>query len=126
MLPLFLSLDRVVKLHASLIETYGGSPGLRDAGLLNSAIAVSQASFGGELLHRDLFEMAAAYLYHIVENHPFIDGNKRTGAAAALVVTGHFKTRHRRSVQNPPLFPGDSTSSWESFKFSIGVRCPSR
>ena len=60
MLPLFLSLDRVVRLHASLIETYGGSPGLRDAGLLNSAIAVSQASFGGEHLHRDLFEMAAA------------------------------------------------------------------
>ncbi len=85
MLPLFLSLDRVVRLHASLIETYGGSPGLRDAGLLHSAIAVPQASFGGEFLHQDLFEMAAAYLYHIVENHPFIDGNKRTGAAATLV-----------------------------------------
>jgi len=75
----------VVRLHASLIETYGGSHGLRDAGLLHSAIAVPQASFGGELLHQDLYEMAAAYLYHIVENHPFIDGNKRTGAAAALV-----------------------------------------
>jgi death-on-curing protein len=52
--------------------------------LLESAIAQPMASFGGVLLHRDLFEMAAAYLFHIVKNHPFVDGNKRAGAAAAL------------------------------------------
>jgi len=85
MRPCFLDLDRVVRLHTSLIQVYGGDPGLRDAGLLHSAIAVPQASFGGELLHQGLFEMAAAYLYHIVQNHPFIDGNKRTGAAAAII-----------------------------------------
>jgi len=68
-----------------MIKTYGGSEGLRDAGLLHSAIAVPQASFGGNYLHAGLFEMAAAYLYHIVQNHPFVDGNKRTGAAAAIV-----------------------------------------
>lgn len=83
--PCFLDLERVVRLHSSLIEAYGGAPGLRDVGLLHSALAVPQASFGGKLLHRDLFEMAAAYLYHIVQNHPFIDGNKRTGAAAGLI-----------------------------------------
>jgi death on curing protein len=85
MQPLFLDLDHVLQIHRSLIERYGGSQGLRDAGLLHSAIAMPQASFGGEFLHKDLFEMAAACLYHIVQNHPFLDGNKRTGAAAAIV-----------------------------------------
>lgn len=83
--PIFLDLDMVLRTHRSLIERYGGSEGLRDAGLLHSAIAMPQASFGGAPLHKDLFEMAAAYLYHIVQNHPFIDGNKRTGAAAAII-----------------------------------------
>ncbi len=85
MTPLFLDLERVLRIHRSMIKTYGGSEGLRDAGLLHSAIAMPQASFGGNYLHADLFEMAAAYLYHIVQNHPFVDGNKRTGAAAAIV-----------------------------------------
>jgi len=83
--PLFLDIDKVMRMHLSLIERYGGEAGLRDAGLLHSAIAMPQASFGGEFLHVDIFEMAAAYLFHIVQNHPFIDGNKRAGAAAALV-----------------------------------------
>lgn len=85
MLPLFLDLDRILRTHQSLIEVYGGAAGIRDVGLLHSAIAMPQASFGGAFLHQDLFEMAAAYLYHIVQNHPFIDGNKRTGAAAAVI-----------------------------------------
>jgi len=83
--PWFLDIEHSMRLHRSLIETYGGSEGIRDVGLLHSAIATPQASFGGEFLHRDLFEMAAACLYHIVQNHPFIDGNKRTGAAAAII-----------------------------------------
>lgn len=83
--PLFLDLDRVLRAHRSLIERYGGTEGVRDVGLLHSAIAMPQASFGGEFLHKNLFEMAAAYLYHIVQNHPFLDGNKRTGAAAAII-----------------------------------------
>lgn len=68
-----------------MIERYGGLEGVRDIGLLRSAIAMPQASFGGESLRKDLFEMAAAYLCHIVQNHPFLDGNKRTGAAAAII-----------------------------------------
>jgi len=85
MQPFFLDLDRVFRIHRSLIEAYGGIEGVRVIGLLHSAIAMPQASFEGAFLHRDLFEMAAAYLYHITQNHPFLDGNKRTGAAAAIV-----------------------------------------
>ena len=54
-------------------------------GLLQSAIAMPSASFGGQFLHSDLFEMAAAYLFHITQNHPFIDANKRVGAVSAIV-----------------------------------------
>ena len=61
--PLFLDIDRVLRIHKSLIEHYGGSEGVRDVGLLQSALAMPQASFGGKLLHADLFETAAAYLY---------------------------------------------------------------
>ena len=85
MAPIFLSLAEVVEIHRDQIERYGGRPGIRDSGLLQSAVAVAQAMMGGEYLHSDLFEIAAAYLFHIVKNHPFVDGNKRTGALAALV-----------------------------------------
>ncbi len=83
--PTFLTLDEVIEIHRDQVERYGGHAGIRDMGLLHSAVAMPQASFGGQFLHADLFEMAAAYLFHIVQNHPFIDGNKRVGAAAALV-----------------------------------------
>lgn len=81
----FLSAEDVLTLHADLVDLYGGEHGVRDMGLLDSAVAQPQASFGGQDLHQDLFEMAAAYLYHLVQNHPFFDGNKRTGAVAAMV-----------------------------------------
>lgn len=81
----FLTLDDVMELHAGQIATYGGGDGLRSAELLQSAIAQPEATFGGQFLHRDDFEMAAAYLFHLVQNHPFIDGNKRIGLEAALV-----------------------------------------
>jgi len=85
MAPHFLDIHRVLQIHLDLIKAYGGDEGVRDLGLLQSAVAMPQASFGGELLHKDLCEMAAAYLYHIVQDHPFVDGNKRTGAAAAII-----------------------------------------
>ncbi len=85
MQPDFLELVEVLTIHADQIERYGGDASLRDAGLLESAVAMPRAMFGGEFLHGDLYEMGAAYLYHIVQNHPFVDGNKRTGTAAALV-----------------------------------------
>lgn len=83
--PVFLGLDEVLEIHNDQIKRYGGIPGARDIGLLKSAIAMPAACFGGDYLHTDIYEMAAAYLYHIVRNHPFVDGNKRTGAVASVV-----------------------------------------
>lgn len=85
MQPDSLELAEVLTIHADQVERYGGDASIRDAGLLESALAMPRAMFGGEFLHRDLYEMGAAYLYHIVQNHPFVDGNKRTGTATALV-----------------------------------------
>jgi death-on-curing protein len=85
MTPIFLSLDDVLEIHENQLELYGGRPGILSLPLLESALAQPQATFGGELLLGDLFEMAAAYLFHIVQNHPFVDGNKRVGAVAAIV-----------------------------------------
>jgi death-on-curing protein len=85
MAPTFLTLDEVLEIHRDQLGRYGGAAGIRDLGLLQSALAQPQATFGGQFLHPDLFEMAAAYLFHLVQNHPFLDGNKRVGAVAALV-----------------------------------------
>jgi death-on-curing protein len=86
--PIFLNLDEVLAIHAEMIRRYGGSQGIRDLGLLEAAITVPEASFDGQYLHQGLAAMAAAYLFHVVLNHPFIDGNKRVGAAAADVFLG--------------------------------------
>jgi len=83
-LPDFLTIEDINDIHENQIALYGGGNGVRDKGLLQSALSIPMASFGGSFLHQDIFEMAAAYLYHIVQNHTFIDGNKRTGAASAL------------------------------------------
>lgn len=86
--PAFLTLDEALALHADQIDRYGGSPGVRDLGLLESAVAAPRATFGGGLLHPTLPEMAAAYLFHLVRNHPFVDGNERTGLATAIAFLG--------------------------------------
>jgi death on curing protein len=86
--PLFLTLDEALGIHADQIRRYGGSPGLRDLGLLQSALAMPETTFEGEFLHGTLFEKAAAYLFHIARNHPFVDGNKRTALMCALVFLG--------------------------------------
>jgi death-on-curing protein len=83
--PVFLTLGEVIEIHRDQIERYGGDPGIRDLGLLQSAMAMPATGFGGCYIHTDLYEMAAAYLFHIIQNHPFVDGNKRTGAVASLV-----------------------------------------
>ncbi len=85
MSPEFLGLDRILGIHRDQIGRYGGSEGIRDLGLLKSAIAMPASGMGGAYHHTDLPEMAAAYLFHIVKGHPFVDGNKRTGAMAAFV-----------------------------------------
>ena len=83
--PNFLTLPEVLEIHQDQTSRYGGDPSIRDMGLLKSAIGMPSATFGGEFLHTDIFEMAAAYLFHLVKNHPFVDGNKRVGAVSALV-----------------------------------------
>jgi death-on-curing protein len=83
--PVFLSLSEVLDIHQDQITTYGGRADIRDLGLLNSALGMPSAMFGGQFLHSDIFEMAAAYLFHIVRNHPFVDGNKRVGVVTAIV-----------------------------------------
>ncbi len=81
--PNFVTKSTVLSIHARQIEMFGGTSGVRDEGLLESALAQPQATFGGQLLHPTISEQAAAYLYHIAMNHPFIDGNKRTAFAVA-------------------------------------------
>jgi death-on-curing protein len=83
--PFFLSVEDVLRIHARQLEAFSGQEGVRDAGLLDSAVAMPQASFGGDFLHEDIFAMAAAYAFHIAENQPFFDGNKRTAIVAADV-----------------------------------------
>jgi len=83
--PVFLGLDEVIEIHHDQIKRYGGHAGIGDIGILKSAIAMPSATFDGNYLHTDIYKMAAAYLFHIVRNHPFIDGNKRTGAVASIV-----------------------------------------
>ena len=65
----------VLAIHDDQIASFGGTSGLRDEGLLQSALAQPQATFGGQLLHPSIAEQAAAYLYHLAMNHPFLDGN---------------------------------------------------
>ena len=83
--PVFLDVEDVLLIHEEQLARYGGAAGVRDAGLLESGVAVPRASAGGEFAHEDLFAMAAAYAFHIAQNQPFLDGNKRTGLLAALV-----------------------------------------
>jgi death-on-curing protein len=93
----FLSLDDVLELHEMQLESYGGATGIRNQGLLESAVMMPQASFGGEFVHKDIFVMAAAYAFHIAENQPFVDGNKRTALASALV----FLDWHDIEINDP-------------------------
>lgn len=82
---IFLGLAEVLEIHDEQIARYGGSPGVRDLGLLESALSQPRAGSGGVYFHVDVHEMAAACLFHILMNHPFIDGNKRVGAHATYV-----------------------------------------
>ena len=93
--PRFLTIEEITFLHADQIASFGGSQGIRDQGLLESALAQPQAAFGGQLLHPTIHEQAAAYLYHLAKNHPFLDGNKRTAFAAMetfLILNGYELT----------------------------------
>jgi death-on-curing protein len=88
----FLTLKELIELHRRLIEQSGGSPGIRDLGLLESALAQPRMTFGGEDLYPTVVEKASALGFSLIKNHPFVDGNKRAGHAAMeifLVLNGH-------------------------------------
>lgn len=80
-----LSVEIVREIHAEAIKTFGGLNGIRDEALLASAVFAPQSSFGGKSPYTDLIDVAAAYLFYLCRNHPFVDGNKRTAMGAAIV-----------------------------------------
>ena len=81
----FLTIQELINIHNELILLYGGSLGIRDRGLLESALSQPQATFGSQQLHKDIYEKAAAYFFHIIKNHPFVDGNKRTACTSTII-----------------------------------------
>ena len=101
----YLSLQEVISLHSLLIAQSGGSPGLRDRGGLESAVAQPEASFGGEELYPDLASKAAALGHSLIQNHPFVDGNKRIGHAAMEVFfyLTAMKSRHQWMIRRRSL-----------------------
>lgn len=92
--PKFLTLDQVVALHQLQIDQFGGSSGVKDEGLLLSALPQPESGFGEEYFHKDLYEMAAACLFHLVKNHAFHDGNERIAALTAAVQIADFFRRN--------------------------------
>jgi death on curing protein len=80
-----LSIDIVREIHGEVIKQFGGLNGVRDENLLASAVLTPQSSFGGKSPYADIIEVAAAYLFYVCKNHPFLDGNKRTAMMAAIV-----------------------------------------
>jgi death-on-curing protein len=98
----FLDKSTLLIFHEDQLRQYGGKSGIRDMGLLESALAQPEASFGGDYVHQDIFHMAAAYGYHICQNHPFFDGNKRTALIAMYMFL--FVNGHRLKADKKNLF----------------------
>ena len=117
----FLTFADVVEIHEYQIENFGGASGLRDIELLKSAIGMPESTFGGAFLHPTIYEMAAAYLYHLVENHPFVDGNKRVGAMAALVFLdiNNIDFELVKDKKDVPDDPDDASSDLSIYQMFI-------
>jgi death-on-curing protein len=105
-----LTVEIVKEIHDEAIAEFGGSQGIRDSALLESAVAAPQASFGGKSPYADLIETAAAYLYFLCRNHPFIDGNKRMALGACLVFL------RLNGVQTSPDGP-----EWETLTLDVAA-----
>src|ERR1039458_2422819 len=97
--PKFLTLEQVLEIHRVQLDLYGGQDGIRDLGSLESAVAQPEAGFGDQYLHPFPFGMAAAYAYHIAENQPFVDGNKRTALDCALT----FLAANEIMIEDPHM-----------------------
>ncbi|MBS0615985.1 MAG: type II toxin-antitoxin system death-on-curing family toxin [Verrucomicrobia bacterium] len=81
----YIQYQYVIEVHDNLIDEYGGRKGILNEGLLRSALEMPKARFDGKDLHRTIFDKTAAYLFHLIKNHPFVDGNKRTASMVALI-----------------------------------------
>lgn len=112
---LHLTAEAVKAIHEEVLAAHGGSPGLRDLALLESAVAAPQATYGGEALLKDVIEIAAAYLFYLSGNHPFVDGNKRTALAACLV----FLEANDR-LPDPGL-PQAGIDAWEALVLDVAA-----
>jgi death-on-curing protein len=112
---LFVHLDvaSVLAIHAEVLAAHGGSDGLRDRALLESAIAAPQASFGGTPLITDPLEIAASYLFYLCRNHPFVDGNKRTALASCLVFLQF------NDLLPDPGLPSRDVDAWETLVLDV-------
>lgn len=112
---LHLTAEAVKAIHEEVLAAHGGSPGLRDVALLESAVAAPQATYGGKALLKDVVEIAAAYLFYLCSNHPFVDGNKRTALAACLIF---LETNGR--LPDPGL-PEREIDAWEALVLDVGA-----
>lgn len=112
---LHLTMEIVLEIHAEAIAQFGGSDGLRDRALLESAIAAPQAIFGGESPFHDVIEVAAAYLFYLCSNHPFVDGNKRVALGSCLVF-----------LQLNGLSPAPDADDWENLTLAVAAGVLSR
>jgi death-on-curing protein len=108
-----LSLRAVLAIHEHILAADGGATGLRDAPLLESAIAAPQASFGGKPLIKDPVEVAAAYLFYLCRNHPFVDGNKRTALACCLVLL------EANNLLPHPAVAAAAVDAWEKLMLDV-------
>jgi death on curing protein len=105
-----LTVEIVREIHAEAIRKFGGSDGVRDLTLLESAVSAPQASFGGQSPYHDLIEVAAACLFYLCQNHPFIDGNKRTALGACFVF-----------LRLNGMEPAPDNSDWESLTLDVAA-----
>jgi death on curing protein len=108
----YLTVAAVKAIHRQVLVAHGGATGIREETLLESAVAAPQASMMGHALISDPIEIAAAYLFYICRNHPFVDGNKRTALAACLVF-----------LEQNQLLPGAKlpTDDWEIFVLDVAA-----
>jgi death-on-curing protein len=109
----YLSVDAVKQIHEAVLAAHGGTVGLRDAALLASAVAAPQASFAGKPLLRSGVEIAAAYLFYLCRNHPFVDGNKRTALGSCLAFL------EANALLTDDALPGRDVAAWEALVLDV-------
>ncbi|MCW1924964.1 type II toxin-antitoxin system death-on-curing family toxin [Luteolibacter arcticus] len=107
--------EQILEIHSAAIRLFGGSPGLRDSALLQSAAAAPQATFGGNSTFADTVEVAAAYLYYLCSNHPFVDGNKRVALGSCLVF-----------LELNGYQPAPDSEDWENLTLAVAAGLLSR